>query len=215
MKSNQDFEKYSYIEEYQGSYLWLIFIIALILLVFIMIGIAYSFYNYTIRGKKEQPILTDILFHYSDLNGSENGIFIEDAKEMNDEVGKKLTGSGNSFEFTVSGNPKSTKSQYTIVVDSDSQSTISDSDVKLYLTRVQGTVETDLLNQVPVYSDLEKFSIEGKTYRKLYSVILTGNEGDFSHDYILRMWIRSGATDYYKKNYSLKIHVLAEGIGEE
>lgn len=214
MKSNKNFEEYSYIENYQGSYLWLILIIATFLLLFIILGVASSFYNYTIRGEKDQPVMTDILFQYSDVTGNGNGIFLEEAKEMIDDVGRRLTGAGNAFEFNVHGNPGGKASQYTIVVEADPSSTISSEDVKVYLTKVQGSVETPISEKIPTYNELENFTVNGQKYKKVYSFSFRGDEGDFSHDYILRMWIRNGATDYYKKNYSLKVHVLAEGVGE-
>lgn len=211
--AKENFNEYSYVEEYQGSYIWFILIIATVLLLFIIIGLAYSFYNYTIRGTK-QPVDTDIVFNYSDVNGSGNGISIEDAKEMSDAIGKKLTGLGNSFEFIVSGNTRKRPIHYTIVLQTDVHSTLQDSDIKVYLARVQGSTETEILEKVPTYKELEDVIIEGNSYKKLYSVDLDATDANFSHEYVLRMWIREGAEDYYGKRYSLKVNVLAEGEGE-
>jgi len=213
VNTEEKFEEYPYIEDCRGSYLWLILIIAAILLFFIIAGITYSLYDNTISGTK-QPIFSNLLFNYTDVDGKGNGIFIQNAKEMSDITGKKLMGEGNVFEFTVSGNTKHTPISYSIVLEADKASTISDSDIKVYLAKVDGSVETELTPEVPVYSSLEDIQVEGASYKKLYSVSLDSSVHEFSQDYILRMWVREGSSDYYGKHYSLKVNVLAEGVGE-
>lgn len=213
MKPEIDLEEYPYIEEYQGSYIWIVLFVAAILLLFVIIGITYSFYDLTIRGNK-QPISQDLIFNYSDVNGRENGIFIQDANETSDEIGKKLVGSKNLFEFNVSGNANNHPGGYTIVLEKDEASTILDSDMKVYLTKVQGNTETEVSSTVLTYSELDDILLNGQTYKKIYSEKLEASDGSFSQDYHLRMWIREGATDFYQKTYSLKVHVFLEGTGE-
>ena len=212
MRADEAFEEYPYIEE-QGSFIWFILIIASVLLFFILAGITYSLYDNTISGTK-QPILSNIVFNYSDVNGSGNGIFLRNAREMSDVVGKRLTGTGNSFDFTVSGNVQKKSGQYMIVLETDESSTIRSEDIKIYLTKTNGSVETELFTDVPVYSSLEDITIDGVNYKKLYSVSMDQNVTNFSQDYTLRMWIREGAEDYFEKSYSVKVNVLAESAGE-
>ncbi len=205
------FEEYPYIED-QGSWIWIIFVISLFLLLFILIGITFSLFNNTIHGEKTP--LYDFVFNYSDVNGHGNGINIENANEMSDEIGKRLTGSANTFEFNVSGNTHNIMSKYIIALEENESSTIPSSDIKIYLSSVQGNIENPITQEIPICSELENIEIDGKTYKKLYTVSLPNSVSTFSQDYILRMWIREGATDFYGKTYSLKVNVLAEGIGD-
>lgn len=214
-REEEEVQTYYYEEEEEKtSYIWLVLIIAALLLFFIVVGFTFSIYNNLLSGDKDVIHSSDILFQYSDVNGSKNGIHLVNASEMKDEVGKKLTGTDNTFEFSVSGNTRNNPCQYVIVLEKDMDSTISSSDVKIYLTKVTGGIEEEVFETIPVYSDLEDIVIKGNKYQKLYSVSLPQEDASFSQDYILRMWIREGATDYYEKAYSFKVHVLAEGAGE-
>ncbi len=211
---NENREYYYEEEEEQNSYIWLILIIAALLLLFIVIGFTFSVYNNLLTGPKEDITSTDILFQYSDVNGSQNGISLMNASEMTDDTGRKLIGRDNTFEFSVSGNIRSNPCQYTIVLEKDIDSTIPESDIKVYLTKITGGIEEEVFEHIPVYHELEDITIEGTQYKRLYSVSLPQEDASFSQDYMLRMWIREGATDYYEKAYSFKVHVLAEGTGE-
>ena len=216
--NQQDFQKdYIEEEEYQEDrkYIWLFFIIALCLLLFIVIGFTYSLYSGTIEGSVQPipPEDTNIIFNYSDTNGSHNGISLSNVQEMSDVAGKKQIGNGRVFDFSVSGETKEDKIKYLIVLKAEEISTISDSDVKVYLTSRSGGTEVELNNTVPTYEELEEITIDGEKYKILYEQVVDANS-KFDNYYRFRMWIREGASDYYGKTYSLKVNVLAEGVGE-
>lgn len=215
LQENNLEEEYEEEEEENRKYIWLFFIIALLLMLFIVIGFTYSLYSGTISGDV-QPIGPDgsnIVFNYSDTSGSHNGISITNAEEMTDIVGKKQIGEGNVFNFSISGDTKNNNIKYYVVLKADQASTISDKDVKVYLTSKKGNGEVEINSLVPTYDELKDITIDGETYKVLYEKKVTPNS-KFTDEYSLRMWIREGATDYYGKSYSLKVNVLAEGVGE-
>lgn len=217
MKKEEMLEEYPYVEHHQG-YIWIFLFIAAILLFFIVVGFTYSvFFDNTIRGDKT-PIGTDpnITFNYSDVNGQGNRIAIENAEALSDDVGKRLLGSNYTFDFTISGKLKAKNYQYMLLLEEVAGSTLSPDDIKIYLTKVNGSMETEVSPELPVFSSLEEVIIEGKTYKKLYFSslpVLPSTKSRFSQDYRLRIWIKEDAENYYGQRFAVKVHVLAEKAG--
>lgn len=201
-------------EEDRRHNIWIFFVIALLLLIFIIIGFTYSFFDNSISGGK-QPIDTDanVIFNYTDTASQGNGIHLKNVNAMSDTVGKKLTGENNVFDFNVSGRTWKTKTKYYVVVEKDIASTMSSEDVKIYLTKKAGTVEVPLMDNVPTVDSLKDITIKGVEYKVLYERVLPFYN-KFSDSYTLRMWVKEGSTTFYGKNYSLRINIFAEGIGE-
>lgn len=207
-------------EEKERTYLWIIFLVAAMFLFIIVIGFSYSIFNNSLKGNKV-PIDSGVIFNYSDGDGSKNSVNLKNARDIEDEVGKKISGENNYFDFNISGNTKNMLKRYMILLEKDENvSTILDSDIKVYLTRVNGVVEEELFLDVPTYSELEDIVIDGKTYKVLYINEFEEkenhhhNNNKFNHDYIFRMWIRENAEDYYGESYSVKVHIYTEGVGE-
>lgn len=199
-------------------YIWVVLLISVVLLFFILFGFTYSLFGNTISGEKT-PIDTDpnVIFQYSDVNGSGNKIAIKNAEALSDEVGKRLIGADYTFDFTISGKAGNTNYQYIILLEKLASSTLSDDNIKVYLTKVDGTVETEVSSEVPLYSSLEDIVIEEETYKKLYYSqfpVVPVTKSNFSQDYRLRIWIKEDAEDYYSQRFALKLHVLAEKVGE-
>jgi len=155
----------------------------------------------------------NVVFNYSDASGSSSGISLKNASAISDVVGKKLMGEGNTFEFSVNGNVVSPKIKYYVLIETDVLSTLPSSDVKVYLTSKTGTGEVELRSDVLTVSELKDIQMNGKNYKVLYEKYIDKNT-KFSDDYVLRMWIKENASDYYGKNYILRVDVLAEGVGE-
>jgi len=207
-------------DEKERIYIWIIFLVASMLLFIVVIGFSFSLFNNSLKGNKV-PISSGVIFNYSDGDGSKNSVNLKNARDIKDEVGKKISGENSYFDFNVSGNTKNMLKKYMILLEKDEVvSSIPDSDIKVYLTRVNGVVEEELVIDVPTYSELEEIVIEGKTYKVLYVNEFDEkqnhhhNENKFNHDYIFRMWIRENAEDYYGKTYSVKVHIYTEGVGE-
>lgn len=209
-----EFEKYqAYYDDYNDPFIWWFFGIVAILLFLVISSIAFSIFQRNIETPSE-PIDPDIVFNYSDVNGMGPGILISDMAATSDEVGKKLSGTQNYFDFTVSGNLKNQAVKYTILLKKDDNSTLDESDVKIYLTQLFGGYETEINSIVPVYSSLSNITVDGDNYKSLYTHKYSNIVTDFSDNYRLRMWIKEDATDYYGEKFSLKVSVFAEGIGD-
>ena len=220
--NNNDLEKEvviaeSQIEEEEKNkvYLWIIFLVASVFLFLIVIGFSYSIFNNRLDGNKV-PICSGVIFNYSDGDGNKSTVSLKNARDISDEVGKRQSGEGNYFDFNISGNTKKMLKRYMVLLEKDEMlSTISDSDIKVYLTKVHGGMEEELSDHVLTFDELEEIVIDGKTYKVLYvNDFDKHDKNKFSDDYIFRMWIKEDASDYYGKTYSVKVHVYTEGVGE-
>lgn len=199
-------------EEEDRRYIIIFFIIALLLLIFIVIGFAYSIFGEAIKGPS-QPISAQVVFNYSDKADENSGIHITNASAMSDASGKMLMGEKNTFDFSISGKNNSKMDvKYYIVLEEDESSTLDPSNVKVYLTSRKGNVEEELFQDVPIITSLKELEVEGINYRVLYEKVLPSKE-KFLDEYTLRMWIKEDATDYYSKDYSLRVNVYTEGVG--
>lgn len=199
-------------EEEDRRYIVIFFIIALLLLVFIVIGFTYSIFGDAIKGPS-QPISAQVIFNYSDKSDENSGIHITNASAMSDASGKMLMGDKNTFDFSISGkNYSKVKVKYYIVLEEDESSTLDPSNVKVYLTSRKGNIEEELFREVPIITSLKELNVEGKNYRVLYEKLLPSKQ-KFLDEYTLRMWIKEDATNYYTKNYSLRVNVYTEGVG--
>lgn len=211
----KEIEAEALVEYRNGIYLWIIFLIASIFLFFIVIGFSFSVFNKRLDGNKV-PICSGVIFNYSDSDGNRNSVSLKNVRDISDEVGKRQNGKNSYFDFNVSGDTKKLLKRYMILLEKDDKlSTISDADIKVYLTRLNGTMEEILFENIPTYDQLEEIVIEGKTYKVLYVNEFDKNGNNkFSDDYIFRMWIKENAEDYYGKTYSVKVHIYTEGVGE-
>lgn len=146
-----------------------------------------------------------VLFSF---NEGSNYINMVDVYPMSDQLGKKLTGSNQYFDFNVSAvltNNKSGKLVYEISLVPLSENTIDEDDVRVYLME-NGSAVSLSDNAVNNYGDLptSKYHSEGKViYRKVVSDKFYGN-------YIFRMWLSSDAkVAQVSKKFGCKIAVDA------
>lgn len=208
----KEFELYqAYYDDYYDPFIWLFFGIVLILLLLVVSSITFSIFNGDIEGP-ETPTDIDIIFNYSNVNDNGPGILITNMEAMSDDVGKKLSGDRNYFDFSVSGNLKNQATKYNVLIKKDAKSNLNESDAKIYLTKINGAYENALNSTVPTYSNLPSLSVEGETYKVLYSYTYDEMTTEFSDNYRLRMWIKEDAQNYYEKSFSLKVSILAEGV---
>ena len=192
-------------------------------LIFIFAGISYSIFTYFGEGLTNNVIETGrIIFSYSDADGGGNGISIEDAVPISDEVGKVLSGSGEYFDFTITASTTATDLVYEIAALKGELSTLADKYVKVYLTEIQGTEElgvplTVVDNVVTTYDELAETTnslLDGKT---LYYGTVKAGEVAYGKKFRLRMWVTAPNTsnfDYNEINdkmFSIKVNVASSG----
>lgn len=211
----------------------LFFIIFLILLYFSTFGITVSFY----KGGSGEPQIIDIdpttsptqtpttsptpvvpakdqiIFTYSDVEKGGSGINLVNAMPISDTKGKALVGSGNYFDFSVMATSKKNDLIYQILFRKDkSVSTLADSNVRIYLTKVTGNYEEEVI--LTTFSTLETKKIDGVDYYVLYQKKLTKGISNYSDSYRLRMWVKEEATDYNDKLFKINVDVVAEQVGD-
>ena len=153
-----------------------------------------------------------IIFTYSDVDKSGNGINLVNAMPMADSKGKMLTGTGNYFDFSVTATSKKANLLYKILINKDVASTLANKNVRIYLTSVSGSYESELI--LTTFDSLEKTTINGTEYYVLYQKQLNKGINNYSDFYRLRMWVKEDATDYNDKMFMLKVDVVAEQVGD-
>ena len=182
-------------------------LIVVIILVLLVICLSFSVYIKMEQYKQSKDdIKANVSMTYTE---STNGISIENAAPTPDEVGKKLNGKNEYFDFTVSTkNPKKTNVVYEIAAVKGKNSTISDNDIRIYLEKqVSGTYEK-IVKPTPfkaIVKDSEIGSPKGSMVLKKVKTKASSN-----NNYRLRMWLSDKANIQDVKTYSVKINVYGK-----
>ena len=110
----------------------ILIVLALLILIVVVIGIAVTSFFFTTKNQKHNTINSgNISLQYTE---DTNGITITDAMPMTDATGKKLSGVGEYFDFsilsTISGNAKI---DYEVSAEKVGDCTLTNDEVRLYL----------------------------------------------------------------------------------
>lgn len=183
----------------------LLSVLGVAILVVAVIGISFAIYQTTFDSSNSNSIATGtIMVSYTEPT---NAINIADALPMSDEDGKALSGSGNTFDFTVS--TKATNAltvPYTISLTKVADSTLTDDEVKVYLTKDGSPVV-----EPTKISALGAFASRGdsKTLYTTQDVYTTTDEPAKTSNYVLRMWIDKdvAVSGDASKTYKAKVNV--------
>lgn len=158
------------------------------------------------NGSNSNKALTAISMTYTE---DTNGISIQDALPISDEVGKALSGKGEYFDFTISTKVSEGSSvTYEIAAIKDKESTIDNDSVKLYLEKqVSGSYEQVV--EPTVFEPVEKTSKIGspKNSMVLYKVKRKKTGTD---NYRLRMWLKEDTNVEMDQIYTVKINVYGK-----
>ena len=188
----------------------LLSVLCITILVIVVIGVSFAAFNYSRTGEKLNTITTGtITMSYSE---DTNGINLVDALPISDEQGKSLTGTNNVFDFTVSATIQgsgNTTINYAITATRESDSTLDDSTIKVYLTNTDSNTDTQILAPTKV-SDLtvtgssEISSAPSGQYKLTEGTFTTSA----SHKYRLRMWVADDFSDLDTSgSYKLRVNV--------
>lgn len=183
----------------------LLSVLGVAILVVAVIGISFAIYQTTFSSSNSNSIATGtIMVSYTEPT---NAINIADALPMSDEDGKALSGSGNTFDFTVS--TKATNAltvPYTISLTKVADSTLTDDEVKVYLTKDGSPVV-----EPTKISALGAFASRGdsKTLYTTQDVYTATDEPAKTSNYVLRMWIDQdvAVSGDASKTYKAKVNV--------
>ena len=195
------------IENKEYSKKIIISLILVIILVLLVICLSFSAYIKMEQNKQSKDdVKANVSMTYTE---STNGISIENASPTSDEVGKKLNGKNEYFDFTVSTkNPNKSKVVYEIAAVKDKNSTISDNDIRIYLEKqVSGTYEEIVKPQPfkPIAKNSKIGSPKGSMLLKKVKTKVSSND-----NYRLRMWLSDKANIQDVKTYSVKINVYGK-----
>ena len=194
-------------EKYSRRVLALLLLVSL--LVILVISLSFTIY---IREQKEntkhENNTNQIIMKYTE---DTNGISIQNAVPLTDEVGKAQTNENEYFDFTVQAKVDSEKKiEYEIAIVKDKSSTIPDKDIKIYLeeqkngTYVQSAEPT---NFVPIKSKTDIGAPVGTMVLKKVH-----QSSSLSKNYRLKMWINKDAIIDTNNSYTVRVNVYGKQV---
>lgn len=183
----------------------LLSVLGVAILVVAVIGISFAIYQTTFNSTNANSIATGtIMVSYTEPT---NAINIADALPISDEEGKALSGTNNTFDFSVS--TKATNAltvPYVISLTKVAESTLQDSEVKVYLTKDGSEVlAPSLVSSLTDTSGRENT----KTLYSTSDVFNSTGEKAKTSNYVLRMWVDSqvAVSTNTSKTYKAKVNV--------
>ena len=201
--------------------------VLLVCLIFVVIGVSFAFFTYSRQGSKENTITTGSLtFVYDEKEAEGNGITLSNAFPMSDDEGKQLSGSNNVFDFQVLASTKGESIAYEVIGKKEDSSTLPENVVKIYLTTLSGSDETEVATTVQnrvvtTYDELSDTQIEDQTGKTLYQEVIPLNQTGYQKNFRLRMWLSeeantttNGSWDYNNQTFTIRINVVANGEGK-
>ncbi len=187
----------------------ILMLIALVILVVLMCSLSLAIVVYDKEGSVVNSIKTggSIMIMYIE---GDKGINITNAAPMSDEVGRQLSGDDETFHFTVSAELKNATARYEIAAIKNAASTLSDSDIRLYLEKsVNDGAYTASMNPspfIPIWSQTALGAPEGSMIMEAGELTQTQ-----TNDYILRMWLKDSyvVDPDNPKSYTVTVNVYA------
>ena len=192
-------------EENSASKRLLLSVLAVAILIVAAIGLSFAAYAASSNSKKVNALTTGtIMVSYTQ---PDNAIYIDNALPMSDEQGKALTGPNKTFDFVVStGATNALTVPYEISITKTQTSTLTDEEVKVYLTKegkdVAGPIKLSELKESTIRPGSKVLYETKDVYEK------TGEDARTTN-YVLRMWIDKDTSidNGTSKEYKLKVNV--------
>ena len=193
----------------------LILVMLIISLVLLVSGITFALYSNLLTGTTSNVINTGTLyFTYTEGDFVTNGIKIDNAFPISDDIGKSLIGDNKYFDFVVNGETTIGDIDYEIVVLKEDSSTLQDKYVKIYLTDITSGTEIPsdiVLNEEKVKTYEELQSSTKQSGKIVYLGKVKNNTFNYQRKFRLRMWMSDNVTmedDIFGKSFSVKVNVL-------
>ena len=136
-------------------------VLGILMLVVVTVGVTFAVFTYTKLGTTENTVTTGTLkFLYTENTGVGAGINIENAFPVSDTVGKSYDTDKYVFDFSVEASNSGTEEiPYEVTLRKRSTSTLSESNIKVYLTDMTGDSDTQIVAPT-LYSDLIQTTID-------------------------------------------------------
>ena len=189
-------------------------VLGILMLVLVTVGVTFAVFTYTKLGTTENTVTTGTLkFLYTENTGIGAGINIENAFPVSDTVGKSYDTDKYVFDFSVEAtNSGNEEIPYEVTLRKKSTSTLSESNIKVYLTDMTGDSDTQIVAPT-LYSDLTETTIDvgEETEKTIYNGTVLGGELTYLKDFRLRMWIdeSSNQDDINGKTFVALVNVYA------
>ena len=187
----------------------LLVILFVTILVISVISLSFATFQQDNKDDSSNSVSTgNISMNYTE---SINGISINNAMPTSDMVGKTLKGKGEYFDFTINSTIVGKVSlQYEIAAIKDKNSTIPDSNMKLYLEQqISGSYEEVMAPTV--FTPITSKSNVGSPVGSMILKTVTRNQTS-SDNYRLRMWIKEDAQVVSNQSYTIKVNVYGKAL---
>ena len=194
----------------------LLSVLGVAILVVAVVGVSFAAFNFSQSGNVENNITTGTInMTYSE---PENGINLVNALPMSDEQGMLLSGNNQYFDFTIdttiNGSGSTTINYAITAVKGDS--TVDDSAIKVYLTSMDNTADSEILaptkiSELSVTTGSENYQAPSGEF-----ILTTGTlTNSASHSYRLRMWVADDfSTLTSSGEYRLKVNVYGAAAAQ-
>ena len=159
----------------------------ILLLVVTIFGVSYAAFSYSKRGEKVNTITTgQIVMTYTE---TDNIIQIDGALPTTDKTGTVQLKAGEYFDFNISSTiVGNVNINYEISAKEVGESTIDGSNIKLYLTKLNGSEEEPLMTPETYHEETEENTYTGRPAGEmsLYKGSMNSSE---NNNYRLRMYV--------------------------
>ena len=159
----------------------------ILLLVVTIVGVSYAAFSYSKRGEKVNTITTgQIVMTYTE---TDNIIQIDGALPTTDKTGTVQLKAGEYFDFNISSTiVGNVNINYEITAKEVGESTIAGSNIKLYLTKLNGSEEEPLMTPETYHEESEENTYTGRPAGEmsLYKGSMNSSE---NNNYRLRMYV--------------------------
>ena len=178
-----------------------------IILILAVIGVSYAAIFYSRTGEKINRVTTGtITMSYSETT---NGINLTNAYPMIDEIGMHLNDENQYFDFTINASlGGNVIVNYVITATKESDSTLPDNAVKVYLTNVVSGSESQVLAPTKISSlQVTSSNDVGAPDGQLLLLNSSFNKTE-TRSYRLRMWVDSVyVLPNISQTYKLRVNV--------
>ena len=195
----------------------LLSVLGVAILVVAVVGVSFAAFSYSKTGEKVNTITTGtITMEYTE---DTNGINLTNALPMSDGVGTSLSGSASGqeqyFDFSVNASITGTTTiNYVITAKKEAESTLPDTAVKVYLTDMDGSADTQILAPTKMSAitkttstDTTKTGAPADQYKLHEDTFTTTN----TREYRLRMWVADDFTDLgTSQTYKIRVNVYGK-----
>ena len=159
----------------------------ILLLVVTIVGVSYAAFSYSKRGEKVNTITTgQIVMTYTE---TDNIIQIDGALPTTDKTGTVQLKAGEYFDFNISSTiVGNVNINYEISAKEVGESTIAGSNIKLYLTKLNGSEEEPLMTPETYHEETSENTYTGRPAGEmsLYKGSMNSSE---NNNYRLRMYV--------------------------